>query len=598
MKPQVPVWVALTFLMLMMVLFAALIFMFQGRYILEDRIVGLEGEGTKSAETRINLESTSTSEAVILADTEATVAAMAAEAETTQRQVDELNNTVLDVEASATTAVQAAIDDATAAMHQPPLLKIEGLQDGDTIQPNHTTELQFLASDPQGIETIILSVNENVVGTIEGDSEPLVTGKMFWNSDSEGFFVFEATATDGDDMSSETIRMNIEVVDREARLRELVTEIQGEVEEIRGLEFTEPVTLTLYTEEELRAEFEEIFADDLTEEDARRDVLELFAFDFVASDYDLYSELLDLYSSSVLGFYDPDTKELVVVSDDGNLTLSQKLTLVHELNHALQDQVYGLDLGDGVDEEDFAFRALIEGESSLMEELYIALDYMSEQEFGQLIEEYENSEPTDYDRFPEVIINSQLFPYTDGADFVRDLYLDGRFERINAAWENPPTTSEQVLHLDLFTEGQPPIAIPLPALTDTLGTDWEFVVEDVLGEFFVSEYLDVELSEAVSDRAASGWGGDRYLVHWNEEAQEIMLLLVTAWDSANENNQFVESYVNYATRKYDVDGSAEEDGAICWEGDDFTCLYQSDTGTTIVRAPSRDLILEIIELLP
>ena len=129
-----------------------------------------------------------------------------------------------------------------------------------------------------------------------------------------------------------------------------------------------------------------------------------------------------------------------------------------------------------------------------------------------------------------------------------------------------------------------------------LGTGWEFVVEDVLGEFFISEYLDVQLSESNGDRAAAGWGGDRYVVHWNEELQQIVLVLATEWDSAGENNQFVESYINYATRKYSVDGVSNEDGAICWQGEDFTCLYQTETGATIVRAPSRKLILALIAL--
>lgn len=600
MKPQLPIWVALTFLMLILVLFAALVFMFQGRYTLEDQIGALQGEATKSAETVTGLESATTTEAVVMADAEATLSAMEANAEVAQGQMDKLNATSLEMAASATAAVQLSLDEAAATLdatiHQPPLLKVQGIVDGDAFDPNTDVNLVISASDPQGIETVSVSVNGEPLAEIAGEGEMLVAEVVMWNSAEDGNYTFELNATDGDGMASAPLVLMVEVVDREARLQALVVEIQGEVEEIRGLEFTEPVTLTLYTEAELRENFEEIFGDDVSEEEARDSVLEYYAFDFLDKDYDLYSELIDLYSGSVLGFYDPDTKELVVVSNDARLSLSQRLTLVHELNHALQDQVYGLELDKSKDEEKFAFRALVEGESSLVETLYISEGYMSRQEVEQLLEEFENSERPDRSTFPEVIVNAQLFPYTDGAKFVRTLYQQGGMERLNQTWETPPITSEQVLHIDLFEARQGPTLVTAPVLTDTLGAGWELVARDVLGEFFISEYLDVELDEASSNRAASGWGGDRYVIHWNEAQQQIAMLLVTEWDSEAERIQFATAYTDYATRKYASDGTTEADDAICWQGEDITCLYQFKTRALIVRAPSRELIIEIFAL--
>ena len=607
MKPQVPVWVALTFLMLMLVLFAALIFMFQGRYALEDRIGVLQGDVTESAEKFASLELETTAEAVALADSQATVAAMEANAEVAQSQLDDLNTTILNLEADATVAVQTARDDAAATlnntvatleatMHQPPTLMVDGIPESGVIEPNQPITLVVSASDPQGIQTVAVSVNGEEIAALAGGEERLVAEIVYWDSAEEGSFTVEAVATDADGMLSEPQTFILEVVDRETRLQTLVEALQVDVAEIRGLEFTDPVTLTLYTSAELRENFEEIFGENVTEEEARSDVLELYAFDWIARDYDLYGELTDLYSDSVLGFYDPDTKELVVVSDDGKLSLSQRLTLVHELAHALQDQVYGLDLGGGVDEENFAFRALVEGEASLVELLYITEGYMSNDEIQQLIEEFENSEASDLGDFPEVIVNAQQFPYIDGTAFVEALYQQGQFDLINETWDAPPTTSEQVLHLELFEAGEAPRVVSVPTLTPTLGTGWEFIAEDVLGEFYISEYLDVELDEADSDEAAAGWGGDRYAIYWNEAQQQIVLLLRTEWDLASENNQFVQAYIEYATRKYDVDPIQEADGALCWQGEDITCLYQSDAGATVVRAPSRELVLEIVAL--
>ncbi|MGB1251924.1 MAG: Gfo/Idh/MocA family oxidoreductase, partial [Candidatus Promineifilaceae bacterium] len=312
MKPQLPIWVALTFLMLILVLFAALVFMFQGRYTLEDQIGALQGEATKSAETVTGLESATTTEAVVMADAEATLSAMEANAEVAQGQMDKLNATSLEMAASATAAVQLSLDEAAATLdatiHQPPLLKVQGIVDGDAFDPNTDVNLVISASDPQGIETVSVSVNGEPLAEIAGEGEMLVAEVVMWNSAEDGNYTFELNATDGDGMASAPLVLMVEVVDREARLQALVVEIQGEVEEIRGLEFTEPVTLTLYTEAELRENFEEIFGDDVSEEEARDSVLEYYAFDFLDKDYDLYSELIDLYSGSVLGFYDPDTE--------------------------------------------------------------------------------------------------------------------------------------------------------------------------------------------------------------------------------------------------------------------------------------------------
>ena len=49
---------------------------------------------------------------------------------------------------------------------------------------------------------------------------------------------------------------------------------------------------------------------------------------------DLYLELL---GSQVAGFYDPDEKQLFVVSRSGTINGADKITFAHEYDHALQD---------------------------------------------------------------------------------------------------------------------------------------------------------------------------------------------------------------------------------------------------------------------
>jgi hypothetical protein len=85
------------------------------------------------------------------------------------------------------------------------------------------------------------------------------------------------------------------------------------VSELRGLETLQPVTKALLTTDELRTRLEEDLLEDYSEHEARDDVLLYAAFDLVDRDLDLYSLLLDLYTEQVAGFYDPETKEMVVI---------------------------------------------------------------------------------------------------------------------------------------------------------------------------------------------------------------------------------------------------------------------------------------------
>ncbi|NIT57160.1 MAG: hypothetical protein GWN00_13275, partial [Aliifodinibius sp.] len=68
-------------------------------------------------------------------------------------------------------------------------------------------------------------------------------------------------------------------------------------------------------------------------------------------------------------------------------------------------------------------------------------------------------------------------------------------------------------------------------LTDTLGVGWQRLDEDTLGEFYLREYLAQQLEGGLVESAASGWGGDRYTVYWNDEAEEIVMVLKLVWDT-------------------------------------------------------------------
>lgn len=364
--------------------------------------------------------------------------------------------------------------------------------------------------------------------------------------------------------------------------------IEANVSTIRGLDPLEPVVTTLLTRDELRARVEEDLFADLSAEDAADFSLLLNAFDFVDRDFDYYNFALDLYAEQIAGFYDPETNEFVVVSEDDDLDVSEQLTHAHEFVHALQDQYFALDLLDdeSLDSEaGAALLALIEGEATLVQGLYLAQGYFTFEELNEFLALAADQESPVFDNAPPVLANDLLFPYTAGYEFAQYLYDENGFDALDDAWANPPVSTEQILHPERYLAGDMPQLVSLAPLTDTLGAGWRLLDEDMFGEFYLSEYITQQLPDTQANTAAEGWGGDQYAVYYNDESDALVMTLRLAWDTPADADEFTAAYNDYLTALYGPAGQPEEDSSTCWTGADITCLYQLGGETFIVRAP-------------
>jgi hypothetical protein len=117
--------------------------------------------------------------------------------------------------------------------------------------------------------------------------------------------------------------------------------------------------------------------------------------------------------------------------------------------------------------------------------------------------------------------------------------------------------------------------------------------EAVFGEFFLREYLDQQLSFEQLDVAATGWGGDLFTLYWQEETDDIVLVMRNVWDSAVDSNEFVNGYSAYADLRFGTQRLSQADGGTCWESVDFVCLYQVGGETLVVRGPSLEIIAAV-----
>jgi hypothetical protein len=203
-----------------------------------------------------------------------------------------------------------------------------------------------------------------------------------------------------------------------------------------------------------------------------------------------------------------------------------------------------------------------------------------------------------FDNAPPVFANDLIFPYTSGYEFMQTLYNQGGFDAIDEAWANPPQSTEQILHPDRYFAGDMPQLVSVAPLTDTLGTGWRQLDQDVFGEFYLRQYLEQQLPATQVDSAASGWGGDQYAVYWNEDAGELVMVLRLAWDSAQDGEEFATALADYTTATYGGPGRVESDGGVCWQGSDVTCFFRLGDQSFIVRAPTLALAQAIAAAQP
>jgi hypothetical protein len=567
----------------LLVLSATVFFLFQGRQILQLQADELRSERAGLAVTIASMEGD-------LTTAELTRDSMAQQIGTREHQVTELQKEVAELTVE-TDQQQAALAEAEErereASERPPVVHISLPQDGQTVKPGEAISMVVSATDIRGIIALHLMVDDETIATYSGDEEQtLVTLNQSWTPPAAGGeFAVSAIATNVHGRTSQPVTVTITATDVDATNVTIRAQVENNVVEIRGLQPITPVHPTMLTSVELRQRLEADFEEDYSLEEARQDAIVYHAFDFLERDFDLYNFWLDLYSEQIAGFYDTDTAEFVIIGQEQQLGPSEQWTHAHEFVHALQDQHFQLgQIGDdGVDAETrLAIRALAEGEATLVQFLY--LDYFTESQMAQIFAGINRDNSPILESAPPVLRAGLEFPYNAGFEFAAALYRQGGFAALDAAWANPPQSTEHILHPGRYLAGDDPVPVTLAPLTATLGAGWELLDEDVLGEFYLRQYLQQQLSSEEVDEAATGWGGDRYAVYWNETNEEFVMVMRLVWDTAADSDEFAAAYARYAGRVTGAGAQATSGGGRCWLGQDVICLYQEGAGTLVVRA--------------
>ncbi len=274
---------------------------------------------------------------------------------------------------------------------------------------------------------------------------------------------------------------------------------------------------------------------------------------------------------------------------------AQRVTLVHEIAHAVADQRFGLrrflglapDRGPRLDGDAARARlALVEGDAVLtgLEVADPRENFLGAHALGALAAQLraasrdpsrdlsqdpsldpsrdlsqdpsrdpsqdpfrDPSRDPSRDSAPSWFVQLGQFTHIDGLLFVARVRAHRPWSAVDALWSDPPASSEQILHPEKYDACEAPMAVDESALPALPGFGRP-TASDVLGELVVRTWLESVLPPEIAARAATGWGGDRAGLYTPAPSPSAAdggaatplapLAWLTVWDDAAEADDF------------------------------------------------------------
>ena len=304
-----------------------------------------------------------------------------------------------------------------------------------------------------------------------------------------------------------------------------VDTVVAQVEALRGLESTEPVTIRLLDDTEMTAEVAGFLARRWDDERVALDHRVLTALGAVGPGTDLAKLRVDAYADQVSGFFRGSDGIAVRTGDAPALTPLERVVLAHEVEHALTFQNLGRPASRTADAAR-AVSAVLEGSAVLAMRMY-AWTVLSGAERARLRADLLVRARADpLAEFGPYLRAELRFPYRDGLRYVCQRWLEGGWEAVDAAFSDPPLSTAGVLFPDRHDD--------VPRRPAALGDPGERWVRARAGDFGAAELMWLlaapggDESAAVGDprQRAGAWDGGELVVWTRGDRTAVGLALV------------------------------------------------------------------------
>ena len=314
--------------------------------------------------------------------------------------------------------------------------------------------------------------------------------------------------------------------------------IAREISKIRGLPVKAPIAKEFVDRDELRRRLIAMTVRPKERAQLAREETLAKHWGLVPRGLDYAGMLLDVLTAQIAGYYDDEAKKLTLTENPELDPEWSELVLVHEIQHALQDQSFALaafrDLPIGEDDAATARTALVEGDgiAVMLEVMAVRagnpMPWSNAQAIGAVAASLAEGTDPEMKDVPLVVREQLAFPYNAGFAFIAALRRQQPWRAVDAAFRRPPLSTEQILHPLLYAQYQAPLpvsklALPAPLMARLRGgataATAETVaatvapVETVWGELGFSLFLRSHgVNASAAAVAGAGWGGDRVTV--------------------------------------------------------------------------------------
>jgi hypothetical protein len=355
---------------------------------------------------------------------------------------------------------------------------------------------------------------------------------------------------------------------------------------MRHLPFKNEVKRDVTAREDLKALLLKEIDEEMTPEEFRANELGMKVLGLLPRDVNLKEIMVKVYSEEIAAFYDTKTKTMHLIKEPEAKAKKQpsflerllgktggfdkdenKTVIAHELTHALADQNFDIDAMQKRvkknDDQDLALSALIEGEATLTM-IGAQLDDWEgrsiralpapqlDRIFSILIPLMPLAGGASLREAPVILSETMIFPYLRGVVFCAHLTNEGGWKALDLAYQEPPLSTEQILHPDKYQKDP-----DLPTLVDLgpldAGPGWTRLGQNVVGEM----QLAVLLRRHGGKNAAAGWDGDQFVVFEGPE-NRLGLVWLSTWDSDDDAREFARGYTRFQTTKLGDDAPEPE----------------------------------------
>ena len=325
-----------------------------------------------------------------------------------------------------------------------------------------------------------------------------------------------------------------------------------QMSQILSLPIKQPLKKSLRSKQEVRDYLVREDKEDKNDAERYADAKTLEAFGLIPKDFPLDSFMLDVLTDQVAGLYDPKAKEFYIA--DWIPVDEQKTVMSHELTHALEDQSFRID--DWIkaarpnDDAELARDSVSEGSAMAAMVDYQMLDqHIGVRELPDVTLLIRAGAITEMDKDPNLakapiyIRDELLFPYLAGTGFTQEfLKAHSGWKDIHLVFENPPVSTQQILHPDLYLNGTKPVAVALPTWKGVVPDNWKLLEENTMGEFGVGEILKQFRKDNSEDPLTTAWKGDRYAVFEDAKSKTTPLVFRLVLDSPEDAARFFGQY--------------------------------------------------------